>query len=461
MQNDSERISTSPEQTVSQLFDLVKSFEHKLAEQQTTFESENKQLQEKVSRLETALQHKNLEVAAELGEVRTSRRRLFKKMGVAAAGALAAGTLAVTTNLPAAEAASGPGNISFNGEGAPVAGATPNYNRTDGTTTFSTTNPPLAGGALPGTSSIEIYNNRPTGNINGLYVRTQSNSGVPITGQSDTSGAASGLIGIAGTVAGFTPEVGVDPASAGVTGNSSVTTGVYGVSSSLTGAGVYGLSQNGVGVIGKSLNSFGGQFSTKLANKGQLYIKPSGTPGVPAVVSPLLGEIYVDSKGVAYIYMDDGSGTPAWKNLAVANPAVRLYYLTTPDRFLDTRDPAIGQQPANVLGPWPNGKDLDVTIVSTNTTTPEHPGRDGRTIPSTAIAVVGNVTALPIGTGGLLKVLPGGTPRPTGTSTVNFNTGFNTANAFNAKLSSGGILRIQVWGTTSAHFIIDIVGYYA
>jgi|GEM_PF-2626644 len=458
MQNESERISTSPEQTVSQLFDLVKSFEHKLAEQQTTFESENKQLQEKVSRLETALQHKNLEVAAELGEVRTSRRRLFKKMGVAAAGALAAGTLAVTTNLPAAEAASGVGNISFNGEGAPVNGATPNYNRTDGTTTFSTTNPPLAGGALPGTSSIEIYNNRTVGAIiNGLFVRTQSNSGVPITGQSDTSGAASGLIGIAGTVAGFTPEVGVDPASAGVTGNSSATTGVYGVSSSLSGAGVYGLSQNGVGVIGKSLNSYGGQFSTKLANKGQLYLKPASGIGAPTI-NGNLGELYVDVKGVAYIFMDDGTGTPKWKSLAVSNPTYKLNFLSFPDRFCDTRDPTIGGQTGLLKGgaPYGNGEFVDITIVG-----PTHLGRDGNPIPIGAIGVVGNFSAISSTAPGLLRVLPGGTTPTLGTALLNPGAGVNVSNAFNCRLNASGQVRVAVFNTPSVHFLIDIVGYYA
>ncbi len=451
MQKDTEQ--TASAQTIAHLFDLVKSLEHKLAEQQTRLESENKQLQEKVSRMESALQSKNLGVAAEFGEVRTSRRRLFKKMGVAAAGVLAAGTLAVTTNLPAAEGASGTGNISFNGEGAPISGATPNYNRTDGVTTFSSINPPLAGGVLPATSSIEIYNNRASGVINGLYVRTQGNSGVAIVGRSDNGGNSAGVRGVAVNQAAITTDA-EDPAAAAVTGTSDSTTGVLGVSSSLTfGTGVYGLAVNGVGVVGKSQTTYGGQFSTKATNKGQLYIKPAGTPGVPSIAGNL-GEIYVDSKGVAYIYMDDGSG-PAWKNLAIANPTVKLNYLITPDRFADSRDPSIGGQTGVLLGPYAAGADLTFNITG-NT----HPGRDGRVIPTTAVGVVGNITAIPLGTAGLFKVLPGGSGRPLGTSTVNFNAGFNTANSFNVKLVNG-TLTVQIFTTTSAHFALDVVGYYA
>ena len=129
-------------------------------------------------------------------------------------------------------------------------------------------------------------------------------------------------------------------------------------------------------------------------------------------------------------------------------PAGTLYYLPVGDRFVDTRINLGGRST-----PFVNGDTTDFVVTGVT-------GRDGKMIPVGATAVVGNVTAvLPTGNG-FFRILPGGTPTTIGTSTVNFNAGFTTANNFTARLDGSGQLRAYFLGAGAVDLLIDIVGYY-
>lgn len=129
-----------------------------------------------------------------------------------------------------------------------------------------------------------------------------------------------------------------------------------------------------------------------------------------------------------------------------------LFPLPTPDRYVDTRPGA--QNRGGLSAPFTNiGNTFDFTVTGVA-------GRDGRIIPAGATAVVGNVTAVAPSANGLFKILPGGSATTLGTSTVNFNAGFTTANSFLSQLNNIGQLRAFYSGGGQSDLLIDIVGYY-
>ena len=133
-------------------------------------------------------------------------------------------------------------------------------------------------------------------------------------------------------------------------------------------------------------------------------------------------------------------------------PVGTLFYLPAPDRFVSTVDGRGGKS-----GPFVQNELFDYTLAGAT-------GRDGNVIPVGAIAILGNVTAVsPTVAAGLFKILPGGTPTGTGTSTLNFNAGFNTANAFSVGLNPSGQLRAfysSANASATSHLLVDVVGYY-
>jgi 2-polyprenyl-3-methyl-5-hydroxy-6-metoxy-1,4-benzoquinol methylase len=147
----------------------------------------------------------------------------------------------------------------------------------------------------------------------------------------------------------------------------------------------------------------------------------------------------------------DGTIAIAGARIGYTGSPGTLVFLPAPDRFVDTR---IGQ--GGKTGAFTVGESYDFTITGVA-------GRDGNVIPAGAKAVLGTVTAVSPTGGGLFKILPGGTATTTGTSTVNFNAGFNTASAYQVRLDSSG--RVRGWfssATPSAQsqLLVDVVGYY-
>ena len=78
-------------------------------------------------------------------------------------------------------------------------------------------------------------------------------------------------------------------------------------------------------------------------------------------------------------------------------------------------------------------------------------------IPLEASGVVGNLAAIPLGSGGLFRLYPTGTMPAT--STLNFNAGQVRANNFQLGLSGNGQLSLS--SNTTAEAVVDAVGYFA
>lgn len=135
-----------------------------------------------------------------------------------------------------------------------------------------------------------------------------------------------------------------------------------------------------------------------------------------------------------------------------------LIVLSRSDRFIDTRGFAPGG--GGKVGPFnlsiPGTSDtFDFTVTGVS-------GRDGLTVPVGATAVMGSVTAVDPSANGHFKILPGGTSVSLGTSTVNFNAGINTANAFTMRLDTTGRLRAFLTSpdpNATVHLLIDIVAF--
>lgn len=157
--------------------------------------------------------------------------------------------------------------------------------------------------------------------------------------------------------------------------------------------------------------------------------------------------------GITFEVLNDASKTTIYgARIGFTGPLGTFFSLATPDRFVDTR-------------PGPNNRGgLSLPFTSTENTfdftLTEVAGRDGNVVPAGATAVVGNVTAVSPTVNGLFKILPGGSAVGTGTSTVNFNAGFNTANAFFSRLDENGQLRAYYSGSGQSDLLIDVTGYY-
>jgi hypothetical protein len=113
----------------------------------------------------------------------------------------------------------------------------------------------------------------------------------------------------------------------------------------------------------------------------------------------------------------------------------------TPTRVIDTRNP--GNSP---VGP---GQTLNVTVT----------GIGGEPVPSDALAVVANVTAVDPTSPSFLTVYPTGTSRPTA-SNLNLSPGRTVPNLVTVRIGTGG--RISIFNNDGqTNVIVDVVGYFA
>jgi hypothetical protein len=85
-----------------------------------------------------------------------------------------------------------------------------------------------------------------------------------------------------------------------------------------------------------------------------------------------------------------------------------------------------------------------------------------RNIPTTALAVTGNLTAVNESFRGYFALTPDDPPGDPTTSTVNFPTGDTRANAVTVPLGGGGVLWVTYIGAAGAHadVIFDVTGYF-
>ena len=356
-----------------------------LKQELATLKAENTQLRQQVTQQETKLN--NLERGTATENSPTSRRRMLKKVGAAAASVVAAGV--ATTGLPNASATNG-----------------------------DTLKVGQSGNAAESTTLL-FYDGANTAGPGSIFVVSD------IQTTTTSRGFAAAVTGIA---------------TASTTGVKYGVYGYHGITGSPNPGGA------GVVAVSDSPNGWGLQAKGGRAN---LYLENFGSAPASRSDAHFRGEILVDSTGALWYCVADGM-PGIWRKIGGPGVQGNVNLLPAPDRFADTRDPNIGNQQQQ--GPFADPNDIILTIAGRT-------GRDGQTIPTSAVSILGNVTAItPVGSG-LLKVLPSTVPRTQGTSTVNFNSGFNTANAFTSKLNNGQI-KVAVAGTTSVHFTIDVVGYY-
>ena len=167
-----------------------------------------------------------------------------------------------------------------------------------------------------------------------------------------------------------------------------------------------------------------------------------GTTGDGIISSPAV------ANGVVYVGSDDD------KLYAFGLPKLpgATYVPVVPNRLVDSRAGTRLGLSASLKSGTP----------ATFQVTGRVPSDATKNIPTSAIAVTGNLTVTGQGSKGYFALtpnVPSGTP---GTSTLNFPTGDNRANGVTVQLGTGGKLTVTFVGTAgkSADVIFDVTGYF-
>jgi hypothetical protein len=227
--------------------------------------------------------------------------------------------------------------------------------------------------------------------------------------------------------------------------------GVDGWAKGVRAAGVYGLTNSGYGVIGESSSGIG------LYARSTGRIQQDAQPGTfkPAYI-PNNFEQVRGLDGVLWIHNAAGE----WRrvNSPRADAADGLGGAFKPLRIVDTRS---ASGPAGATGGGAlNGTTRNYQVAGDVGSSP------ASQIPTDAIAVFGNLTAIGGAQGGFMAIHPAGVAYNPATdpATFNFTAGGVVSNGFFCGLGTGGSLGkiavyIGVFGTSKANFIIDITGY--
>jgi IPT/TIG domain len=203
---------------------------------------------------------------------------------------------------------------------------------------------------------------------------------------------------------------------------------------------------SGPGGGGQSVTVFGSDFAssttavlgvspitvTNLTPDSFKFTTPAGPPAggfEHVVATDPLGSSSATSTASAYLY------------IPLSN-----YNAVAPFRVLDTRSTSCVQCSPGALGPG-------VTRVLQITGFGTHP------VPTTAVVVVLNVTAVAGTASSLLSVYPTGAPKP-GTSALNFRAGSVTPNLVTVALGTGGA--VNVFNSLGiVNVVVDVEGYFA
>lgn len=402
----------------------------------------------------------------------TSRRDLLRLAGVAVAGA--AGTVALQT-MPVS-AANG-GNM--------VLGQANDANAT--TNLHPTTTSPASplfhiDASAAGNNAVGLLvagaNNANAavvqGSGTGSGLSATSPLGTAVSGQAGGGTSASGVSGTAGpgtTSYGVVGTAGSGLNSVGVVGNAgpgNASAGVVGnAGSALSSAGVVGSASVGYGLFGQAVNGI----DMIAGGNGRLAQVPFSVGGVGAPnMTPGTGvlEILREDDGSVWISRAAG-GAPigtlqaAWRRLNAVrfdaadgsgNPFVAVRVLSTIN----------GTGTGTHTGPMLPGQVVDFGSFS-----------NANGIPSDAIALIGNLTAVAsdaagnpapsFAVGGWLALTPGGVSanQANPVSNVNYGGPVNAVpNFFLVGFGTGanaGKLRIQNGGNTKVHVLLDVFGY--
>lgn len=463
---------------LAQLKVMVEQLAEKVSSQQT----EIQQLRHQVSYYEEANQ---AQLKRQNDQI-TSRRRMLKRLGVAAAGLAVAGT-AVVTETRTAEAASDLSNTNTVNSTAIVrpstiitlptmevdadqSGSVLNVTRTKAAALLATANNPntdtntdygiiaVAGPADVNASDLTI--SAPVGNtfsLKSAAIQARGGAGNPDT---------NGNIGIHAISSSQVGVVGQYQAISTVANSYFIND-----NSNLIPAGVVGASDNGIGVIGAS-SSFSGVYGASSSNLGYsviacrgahdvngnlvgrnlapLYIEPSDLSGAPTDSGHRKGEMHVDADGKVWICAQTGSvgaplvlpgrtPPPEFKRVApsvgVASPGV--FYQLTSTVFLNTPVRVVGRNAtfSNGTVAYADFPPIAANNVPSYFMIEGSWGTAGNplVIPSGANGVIGFFTVVGTTGVGFATVFPADATRPV-VATVNYGTGATITTSFTARL---------------------------
>jgi hypothetical protein len=182
----------------------------------------------------------------------------------------------------------------------------------------------------------------------------------------------------------------------------------------------------------------------------QWYIGTSGNTASP--VSGATGPAFIVAPATTTSYWIRVSNSCGSVNSVTATVTVTAaagsgssFYLITPCRLLDTRDPA------GAYGGPALAANAKRNVVVT--------GRCG--VPAGAQSIALNVTVISANTIGYFTLFPGPASTATpNTATINFTTGKTRGNNAIIRLGSDGSMNINNSSSTAEGFVIDLTGYF-
>jgi hypothetical protein len=242
-----------------------------------------------------------------------------------------------------------------------------------------------------------------------------------------------------------------------VTATNAMGTSSAGVSNAVIPATIPG-APTGVGAIGLS-NSASVSWIAPASNGGQtinLYTVSSSPGGFTCTTTGALTCTVAGlANGASYTFTVTaanvmGTGPASAASAAVIPLAGATYLGVIPNRIVDSRP----------------GTSLNITTLGTGVAkkiqvTNRWPADASRNIPSTAVAVTGNLTVVNASSAGYvaLTTTPNNAP---GVSTINFPTGDTRANGVTTALAPDGSLGVTFLGTrnATANVLFDVTGYF-
>jgi hypothetical protein len=233
------------------------------------------------------------------------------------------------------------------------------------------------------------------------------------------------------------------------TGAGQLGDGVDGFVTGAAGYGVYGATDTGFGVVGESVNGI----SIAALGTGRIAQTPQVAVGPPVFTPGPYQELVRDNNSVIWASRATGANAAAWRRVnSIKVDAADNSGVFKPFRLVDTRFGTGG-----IVGPLAAG--------STTTWTAVPSGTGASTVPASAVAIFGNLTAVAFGGPGWLTILPAGVPyNPAADpSSLNYDPamGFAVGNSFIIGVGTGvnaGRVSIYV-GHTGCHLVLDINGY--
>jgi hypothetical protein len=463
-------------------------------EMKREFDAQKQGLEQKISHLERELTQTQLEVQSKAirketeGEP-TSRRRMLKRLGAAAAG-LAVASVAVGQEAQVVEAGGTPLNI--NDGATPL---TPLVNLTAGLTTLKT-----SGSA--GFQALTLIND-----LTGTSTPNAATNYYPYDAlvASSTNGVAVNAFSTSGSSAVLGVQNSNSLINTDVTANLPAITTIGGITGSTDSAkGVVGLSRSGAGVFGfgSGDGGYGAVFQvasdgTKAKGSAPLLIVPEPQIGQPNAtgITHLKGEIHVDASGDVWVCTGLGTtggiamsqtqinkrfpgisqsdqqrllvgAAPTFTKLGSGSgsgsgSSSTIVYLDNPIRIVgpnNTVNTAFAQLTAGgttpvyvaIEGTWTNANTTPVTA----------------TIPTNAVAVIGTVAIIGNTTNGFATLYPANAPSIPFIATINYRPGAGaTNNGFNCKLGAipsgpnAGKMGIGVVSSQNCTMALDVVAY--